>query len=159
MKHVPLYISTIALLALFAGSSITIWFIVLPFWHSLPPTELMQWFHDFGPRVGITMLPMEIIPLLLTVAAYRYARKSGADGSRLWLWTTFSNITILIMLAYFLPVNFQFVNQTMDPRDVPAELLRWELLHIVRTILSVISTLLAGLAYFKYSQNFIYLKS
>jgi len=158
MKNTSVYISAIALLGLFAGGNIIIWFIILPFWQSLPANELMQWFSNYGPRVGITMLPMQIIPLILSIWAYNLTRKRDIEGKGLWLWVNVSNVVILIMfLAYYLPVNLQFVNQTMNPDDVPSELVRWEMIHIARTILAVLSTLLAIIAYFKLVRNFIYI--
>lgn len=156
MKNTLVYISTIALLGLFAGSSITILFIVIPFWHSLTPNELMLWFSHYGARVGVTMLPMEIVPLILSIFAYIAVKKRNEEGKGLWLWVNVSNIVVLMMLlVYFLPINFQFVTQTMDPNDVPKELIRWEIIHIARTILTVLSTVLAILAYFKFYRNFI----
>ncbi|WLD23531.1 DUF1772 domain-containing protein [Flavobacterium dauae] len=158
MKNTSVYISTIALLGLFAGGSITILFIIVPFWHSLTPNELMLWFNHYGARVGITMLPMQIIPFILSIYAYISVRKRNEDGKGLWLWVNVSNIIILIMLlAYFLPINFQFVNQTMNPNEVPSELIRWEIIHIARTILTVLSAILAIIAYFKLVRNSIYI--
>ncbi len=75
MKTAALYTWTVALLGLFAGGCITILFILVPFWFTLPPQNLMQWFTDFGPTVGFTMLPMEIAPLLLSVIAYYKTQK------------------------------------------------------------------------------------
>lgn len=159
MKNTSVYLSTIALMGLFAGSGITILFIIVPFWHSLSSHELMQWFSNYGPRVGITMLPMQIIPLILSIWAYKLARKRNEEGKDLWLWVNVSNSMMLMMfLVYYLPVNLQFVNQTMHPSDVPSELVRWEIIHIVRVILSVLSTVLAIIAYFKLVRNLIYIK-
>ena len=156
MKNTLVYISTIVLLALFAGGSITIMFVVVPFWHSLSPNELMLWFHNFGPRVGITMLPMQFVPFFLSIYLYILARKRKEESRGLWLWINASNIIILIMLlAYFLPVNFQFVNQTLNPDDVPSELIRWEVIHIARTIFTVLSTVLAICAYSKLVRSFV----
>ncbi|MGO1242728.1 MAG: DUF1772 domain-containing protein [Sphingobacterium sp.] len=158
MKNTSVYISAITLLGLFAGGNIIIWFIVLPFWQSLPANELMQWFNNYGPRVGITMLPMQIIPLSLSIWVYNLALERNEESKGLWLWVNVSNIIILIMfLTYYLPVNLQFVNQTMNPDNVPSELMRWEIIHIARTILAVLSTALAIIAYFKLVRNFIYI--
>jgi hypothetical protein len=108
--------------------------------------------------VGITMLPMQITPLILSIWAYNLARKRNEEGKDLWFWVNVSNVIILIMfLAYYLPVNLQFVNQTMNPNDVPSELARWEIIHIARTTLAVLSTVLAIIAYFKLVRNFIYI--
>src|SRR5690606_41747976 len=68
----------------------------IPFWHSLNPNELMLWFNHYGARVGITMLPMQIIPFILSIYAYVSVRKRNEDGKGLWLWVNVSNIIILI---------------------------------------------------------------
>jgi hypothetical protein len=144
MKTAALFSWTIALLGLFAGGCITILFILVPFWFTLPAQNLMQWFTDFGPIVGITMLPMEIAPLVLSLIAYFKTRKHDRESKSLWIIINLSNILILLsFFAYFLPVNLSFVQQSLPERDVPAELKRWELIHVARTILSVLSMVLA----------------
>lgn len=154
MRNTSVYTTTIALLGLFSGGSITILFIVVPFWHSLLPQELMLWFTHYGAKVGITMLPMQIIPFILSIYSYFLAKKRNQEGQSLWVWVNVSNIIILIMLlAYYLPVNIQFVNQAMDPASVPAELIRWEQIHVARTILTVLSTVLGIVAYTKLVKN------
>jgi uncharacterized membrane protein len=144
MKTANVYSWTIALLGLFAGGCITILFILVPFWFRLPPDNLMQWFTDFGPIVGITMLPMEVAPLLLSLVAYYKTRKSYPESRTMWIVVNLSNILILIsFLVYFLPVNLSFVEHSIAPGAVAAELKRWQLIHIARTILSVLSIVLA----------------
>lgn len=151
MNKITIYLWSTALLALFAGGSITILLVLIPFWQSLQPNAIMVWFGDFGPLVGITMVPMQIIPLILSVYAYFLARKSKAGDTKLWLWIIGFHIIILIMLfAYYLPVNFSWVNKTMNPDHVLAEMKRWKLLHIARTILSILSWILAIVACKRY---------
>ncbi|MDN3710411.1 hypothetical protein QW060_26695 [Myroides ceti] len=57
------------------------------------------------------------------------------------------------VFGYYLSVNLQFINQTMNPDDVAFELQRWEMIHIARTILAILSTVLAIVAYFRYEEN------
>lgn len=147
-KTSTIQVITVALLGLFAGGCITVLCILLPFWHSLSPNELMQWFHNYGPIVAITMLPMQIIPFLLSLYIYFSLRKTKNKGKESWLWVNISNIIILLMLlAYFLPVNIEFVNQTMNPAFVPAELARWEMIHVARTALTVASVVFAVIGF------------
>ena len=147
MKNISIQLWTVALLGLFAGGCITVMFILLPFWHSLSPSELMQWFHGYGPTIAATMLPMQIIPFLLSIYIYLSLRKTSGRGKKLWLWVNASNVIVLIMLlAYFLPVNIELVNQTMNPNNVSSELARWELIHALRTGLTIVSVVLAVIA-------------
>ena len=143
MKTSFLYTLTIALLSVFAGGCLTILFIIVPFWYTLSPTGLMDWFAAFGPRVGITMLPMEIIPLVLSVGCWFRSKKEGANPKE-WMVVSISNLLMLLsFFVYFLPVNFSFVSHKLNASEVGPELVRWEIMHIGRTILSILS---AGLA-------------
>jgi hypothetical protein len=147
MKHKKIYSWTISFLALFAGGSITVLFILVPIWQSLAPEEVLAWFANFGARVGITMVPMQVIPLVLSI----YAWYISADTVRLlWLMTNVSNgIILLMLLIYFLPVNFSFVNGTISLEDVSSELVTWEIIHVIRTFLTIISVVFAVMALLK----------
>lgn len=150
MKNISIQAWTIALLGLFAGGCITVMFILLPFWHSLSSSELMQWFHNYGPTIAATMLPMQIIPFLLSIYIYFSLRKNTGISKTLWLWVSISNTIILIMLlAYFLPINIELVNQSMNPANVPSELNRWETIHAARTALTIFSVATAVAAHSK----------
>ncbi|MDN3710410.1 hypothetical protein QW060_26690 [Myroides ceti] len=50
-----------------------------------------------GPHVGITMLPMQILPLLFTAYAYILARKNKEKSKEIWLYANISNGIILLM--------------------------------------------------------------
>lgn len=160
MKNVFIQPLTIALLGLFAGGCIAVLCILIPFWHSLSPSELMLWFHNYGPTVAVTMLPMQIIPLLLSIYIYFLLRKTSGSAKNMWLWVNTSNVVVLIMLlVYFVPVNIELVNQTMNPAIVPSELARWEAIHVARTALTVFSTALAVVAYSTFAQPFMRAKA
>ena len=144
MKNITLQVATTMLLGLFAGGCIAVMFVIVPFWHSLSAGELMLWFHNYGPTVAITMLPMQIIPFLLSLYIYFSLRKNNSSDKSLWFWINISNILILLMLlAYFIPVNVEFVNQTMNLDKVPEELTRWGMIHAARTGLTVCSAVAA----------------
>lgn len=144
MKTTTLYYLTIALLGLFAGGCITIMFIIVPFWFTLAPENLMQWFTDFGARTGITMLPMQIIPLILSVVAFFRAKKDHPESKKMWVVVNLSNFLILVsFFAYFLPVNISFAEHSVAAGDVNSRLEQWQLMHIARTVLSVISAAVA----------------
>jgi len=156
MKHKKVYSWTISFLALFAGGSITVLFILVPIWQSLAPEEVLAWFANFGARVGITMVPMQVIPLILSL--YAYYISIGITRLR-WLVTNISNGIILVMLPiYFLPVNFSFVNGTMSLDEVSSELVTWEIIHIIRTFLTIISVIFAVMALLRH-ENEKYIKA
>jgi len=143
MKTPFLYSITLSLLGVFAGGCITVLFIIVPFWHSLSPTEVMDWFAAFGPTVGATMLPMEIVPLVLSTVCWFRARKEQSQTGA-WTIVCISNaLMILSFFVYFLPVNLSFLNHSISAEDVGPELERWELIHAARTILAVLSAAVA----------------
>ena len=147
MKSFSIYIWTTALLGLFAGGAITVLFVLVPFWKSLEPTGVMDWFQNFGWQIGITMAPMEFIPFLFSIIAYFMARKANDTGKNLWLCVIISNVIILAMLPlYFIPVNLSFIRKTILPENVHAEMVRWEMVHIARTVFSVLSFVIGILA-------------
>jgi len=140
MRTPLLFTLTLAMLALFTGGCVTILFIVVPFWYTLSPTEFMDWFTAFGPRIGITMLPMEVIPLVLSMICFFHAQKNGFP-TKGWIVVCAANILMMLsFFIYFLPVNLSFLNHTINVNEVGEELARWEAIHTGRTILAVVST-------------------
>lgn len=126
-------------------------FILVPVWQSLAPKEVLDWFSNFGARVGITMVPMQVIPLILSMYAWYI---SAGTVRLLWLMTNISNGIILLMLpVYFLPVNFSFVNSTISLDNVPSELVTWEIVHIIRTFLTILSVVFAVIAMLKFENE------
>lgn len=133
-------ILAVALLSLFAGGAINILFILIPFWKTLEPASVMKWFNDFGGTIGITMMPVEITSLLISIYAFILARKTNSSSEKSWLLINISNIFVLaIFFIYFLPVNLRFLHNTMPPQNVSAELLRWQYMHIIRTVFILFS--------------------
>jgi hypothetical protein len=147
MKNSSLCIWTTAFLSILAGGAILILFILVPFWQTLSPDAFMEWVKNFGNRLGFTMLPMEMIPFLLSIAAYFVAKKANDGGKNLWLGVMVCNVIVLAMLLiYFIPVNLSFINKTIAPENVPGELVKWKMIHTARTIFIVLSMVLGILA-------------
>jgi hypothetical protein len=144
MKSKAIYLWTSALLSLFAGGSIIILFILVPFWQSLSPEAVTEWFKNFGSVTGFTMMPMEIVPLLLSAYCWLRAKKLNEEGKNAWLLVNICNLIILAMFfLYFLPVNLLFINKTIDPALIAGELVKWKIIHAGRTLLTLLSALLA----------------
>jgi hypothetical protein len=143
MKNFSLYIWTIALLGLFAGGAIVVLFILVPFWQELSPDGVMVYFQDYGTRIGFTMLPMEMIPFILSVICYFTSRKANDAGKNVWLCIIISNVIILAMLVvYFIPVNLSFIHKAILPENVADEMVKWKVIHAARTALTVMNFVL-----------------
>ncbi len=143
-----LYAATTLALAIFTMGCLVILFVFVPMWLESGPREFLQWFTRNGKTIGAFMLPLEIIPLLLSLIAYLRSRRAGKPTSTWLLLSNSCNFIILGMfLMYFLPLNSAFMNGTLPVDQVPQALKEWQLFHVYRTILSLLAVIFSGLAY------------
>jgi hypothetical protein len=144
MKHFLLKLWTIVFLSLFAGAAIFVLFVMVPAWKYMDPEEVMNWFKNLGSTIGLVMMPMEIIPLILSGVLFMKLRRENSRASHMWMWVNCLNVAVLIsFFVYFLPVNMQFINGTMAAQAIPAELDTWKMVHALRTIAIVLSVIIA----------------
>ncbi|HET6991408.1 MAG TPA: hypothetical protein VFJ43_08800 [Bacteroidia bacterium] len=154
MKNFSLQLWTIALLGLFSGGAIVILLILVPSWQTMQPDAFMDWVGNFGSRLGFTMVPMEMIPFLLSIICFFVARKNNQAGKNLWLAIIISNVIILAMLfVYFIPVNLSFIHKTFPSENVADELMKWKMIHAARTALTVMNFVLGIFAVKKSLKN------
>jgi hypothetical protein len=131
---------TSSLLALFAGGSITILFILIPFWKTLAPAGVDDWFRNFGSSIGLTMMSLELLPFLFSILTFARVKGEGERQRALWLGVNILNLLVLLLFfVYFLPVNLSFIKDTIAPEAMPKELVRWQVIHAFRTLLAVLS--------------------
>jgi hypothetical protein len=138
---------SLSLLSSFAGGCLIVLFVLVPFWQNSTAEIFLTWFAANSSAVGLTMLPMEVLPLITSAVLYFVARKQKKSNQNLWLLTNICNIIILAMfIVYFLPTNTAMASGTFSADKVSAELQQWKTMHIVRTILSALSVVFCGLA-------------
>jgi hypothetical protein len=143
MKKFSLQLWTVALLGLFSGGAVVILLILVPSWQEMQPDAFMEWVGNFGSRLGFTMVPMEMIPFVLSIVCFFIARKNNQAGKKFWLAIIISNVVILAMLiVYFIPVNLSFIHKTFPAEKVADELVKWKMIHAARTALTVINFVL-----------------
>jgi hypothetical protein len=146
-KHMLYAVTTLAL-AIFTMGCLVILFVFVPMWLESGSREFLQWFARHGKTIGAFMLPLELIPLLLSLIAYIRSSKAGKPFTTWLLLTNSCNFLILGMfILYFLPLNSAFMNGTMPVDQVPEALKEWQLFHIYRTILSLLAVIFSGIAY------------
>lgn len=128
--------------ALFTGGCFLILFVLVPFWQQSSAENFLSWFSVNSSNIAITMLPLEVIPLLLSVITYSITFKNKDNSRKWWFFNLLSNIAILLLFfVYFMPANSSMHSGTIAIENVANELVKWEKYHIVRTFLTILSIL------------------
>lgn len=115
--------------------------------------EVFWWFKHVGKLIGMVMVPLEIIPLILSAVLFLKLRKENSKASHMWLWVNCLNVAVLLsFFIYFLPVNVQFIDGIMPASEIPAELDRWQMVHALRTLAIVLSVVISIRAFRRQTQ-------
>jgi hypothetical protein len=141
-------------LSLFSGAFIFIALVVVKFWQSVEPEVFLSWMSDHVFRFPILMVPLNMISLVLTTAAFGSAWKSQ-PSSRLALGL--SSICIfactLTFAIYFAGANEAFLSRTISLPKISTALNTWATWHWLRTGLSVSALIFAGFGLLQHSSN------
>lgn len=148
-----LAILTIIALGAFTGNMINIGLSYGIHWLSLEPVAFMETFAtDFPLLLGPTAVTL--LPAFLGTVFLYFASKKGSSSRKLWLYTLIGLLIINIQTTtYHLPLNLDFVSQSIELDKVSGKLSTWMVFHWVRVILAVISCVLAILAFEKESMK------
>jgi hypothetical protein len=145
-SHRRFYAFTATALALFTLGCLVILFAFVPRWQQQPPAEFIQWFGQHGKTIGAVMLPLEMIPFVLSLRALVKSR-AARNTTGPWVCVNLCNAAILALFVfYFLPVNGAFMNGAMPLPEVPEALHDWQRFHVIRTILSALAVLFSARA-------------
>lgn len=114
---------------------------IVPYWQGLSGTEIQDWFSDHFGRFAYLMVPVHLLAIGTTIAAYRTHRGGDQTTRRLWLVAL---VTLLISQAFnFTIFGFDFnpslQTGTLEPTEALDTLDDWDLFHKVRTAFVVIS--------------------
>lgn len=138
MKNIIPYIAIIGIAA-FTGNMINIGLSYGIHWQSLEPIEFMNTFAiDFSlilyPTV-ITLLPTFIATIFLY-----FSSKKNTNSKRNWLFALIGLLIINVQTTvYHLPLNLEFINQTIEISEVSSKLNSWIIFHWIRIIVALIS--------------------
>lgn len=148
MKNISsLSIINLILLSAFSGGCLMVLFVLLPFWQSSTPEVFLNWFAAHNKAIGMTMLPMEVLPLIASVVLFFVALRQKKSNIPLWLLTNICNLIILVMfIVYFFSANRMMASGRFPADKVSEELQKWKTIHIARTITSVLAIVFCGLA-------------
>jgi hypothetical protein len=137
-------LSVIAL-SLFSGAFLFIALVVVMFWQAAEPEGFLNWMSDNFFRFPALMVPLNMIALLLTIAAFGIAWKSQ-PSSRFALGL--SSICIfactLTFPIYFAGANAEFLSRTILLPQISAAINTWATWHWARTVLSLLALIFAS---------------
>ncbi|MEM7034617.1 MAG: anthrone oxygenase family protein [Chloroflexota bacterium] len=142
MKNSLPYIAIISIGA-FAGNMINIGLSYGLHWQSLAPVDFMTTFAvDFPLLLAPTMVTL--LPAFVASIASYFSSNKGTETRRNWLYTFVGLLIINIQTAaYHLPLNLQFMAQSVDLSDVEARLTTWLIFHWVRIIVAIVASVFA----------------
>jgi len=147
MKLPKLYAATTTALTLFAIGCLVILFVYVPMWQNSEPAFFINWFAANGKAIGMVMLPLEMAPLMLSLVTLVKFRKLNPQGDTFFLLANTCNFIILVLfLVYFLPANAAFMDKSLPLVEVKEALAEWEVYHVIRTALALLSAFFFGLA-------------
>ena len=138
-----LAILTIIAIAAFTGNMINIGLSYAIHWLSLEPVAFMQTFAtDFPLLLGPTA--MTLLPAFLGTTLLYFRSKKKSTSRRLWQYTLIGLLIINIQTAvYHLPLNLDFVAQSIALDKVQGKLSTWIVFHWVRVLLAMITSVFA----------------
>ncbi|UKB78108.1 DUF1772 domain-containing protein [Chryseobacterium sp. MEBOG07] len=146
-KYTSLPLLSLITHSLFVGGCTVILFVLVPFWQKIAAEDFLTWFSFNSKSVGLTMLPLEAVPLIISISTYIIAYKQRLTTRNIWLANLICNVIILIMFfAYFMPANAAMASKNIPIEHVAGELKRWEIIHSLRTFLAILAILFCGLA-------------
>jgi Domain of unknown function (DUF1772) len=125
-------------LSVFSGAFLFIAFVVVGFWQAAAPEVFLNWMSDNFYRFPALMVPLNMIALLLTIAAFGTGWKSR-PSSRIP-----SGLSVVCIFActltyqiYFAGANAEFLNRSIDLSQIGNAIQTWATWHWVRTGLSI----------------------
>jgi hypothetical protein len=125
-------------LSLFSGAFLFIAFVVVRFWQAVEPDVFLSWMSDHFFRFPALMVPLNMISLLLAIAAFGTAWKS-LPQSRLPLGLSLVCIFMCTITFpfYFAGANAEFLNRTLALPQIADAIHTWATWHWLRTGLAI----------------------
>jgi Domain of unknown function (DUF1772) len=125
-------------LSLFSGAFLFIAFVVVRFWQAVKPDVFLSWMSEHFFRFPALMVPLNMVALLLTIAAFGTAWKSHPNSQILL------GISVVCIFActltypiYFAGANAEFLNRSIEVSQIEAAIHTWATWHWLRTGLTI----------------------
>ena len=136
-----------AVVGIYVGAMATEGGVLVPYWQSLPPGEFLTWYAANAQRLVDFFGPVTIAAVLLAVASAALAIWHRRPGRTHAIVTALLLCGLLgLYFAYFEDANTRFATGGIAVDAVPGELARWAWWHHVRTVVSAVALVTAGLA-------------
>jgi Domain of unknown function (DUF1772) len=125
-------------LSLFSGAFLFIAVVIVGFWRSVAPDVFLNWMSDHFYRFPILMVPLNMVALLLTIAAFGTAWKSR-PSSRIPLGLSVVCIfaCTLTYQIYFAGANAEFLTRSIELSQIENAIDTWATWHWLRTGLTI----------------------
>lgn len=136
---------SVACMGAFAGGCLVVSVVMVPSWRKMDPDAFLDWFSENGPRLGLTMLPLEAAGALSAVLAFAGALRRRSNGRLLWGMSSLCIVATLALLPiYFAQANARMLNKTIEASEVGTELESWQSWQWLRTALAALAVALGG---------------
>jgi hypothetical protein len=114
---------------------------IVPYWQTLSGTEVQAWFAGPFVRFSYLMVPVHLLSIITTVAAYIMNRKGPHETLFL-----VAMVTLLICQAFNFTLfganyNPALQSQSLTPDAALAVLDQWDFYHLVRTVSVCVSAI------------------
>jgi hypothetical protein len=141
-------------LSLFSGAFLFIAFVVVRFWQAVKPDTFLNWMSDHFFRFPALMVPLNMVALLLTIAAFGTAWKSR-PASRIPLGLSMVCIfaCTLTYPIYFAGANAEFLNRAITLPLIGDAIHTWATWHWVRTGLAIAALTFSSWSLFQQPSN------
>jgi hypothetical protein len=149
-----LQLIALSTLSAFSGALFFIAAVLVKFWQSVEPEIFLNWMTENFFRLPMIMVPLNVIALVMTLAALVASWKSGIYPRLFWFaGFIFLFACTITFPIYFAGANAEFTEQTIPLTAVAIKLNTWSQWHWVRTGLAIAATLCTGLGAALQSQS------
>jgi hypothetical protein len=132
-------------LSLFSGAFLFIALVIVKFWQGVEPDIFLSWMSDHFFRFPTLMVPLNMIALVLTIAAWGAAWKSQPSNRlALGLSTACIFVCTLTFPLYFAAANAEFLNRAIALPQVSRAIDTWSIWHWARTGLALSALIFAS---------------
>jgi hypothetical protein len=136
---------SVAFMGAFAGGCVLLSLVMVPDWRRMNPDAFLEWFSENGPKLGLTMFPMEVAGTLFASLSFVESVKRKSDSRVIWALSSLCMVaTVVLLPLYFVGANARMLNKTIEASEVAAELDAWSRWHRLRTALAILAVVFGG---------------
>lgn len=151
MPKIAIVLQILALISLsaFSGALLFIALVLVKFWQAIEPPVFLSWMGEHFFRFPTIMVPLNIIALVLVIAALITSWNSSASRLPWGLGLACLVICTVTFPIYFLGANAAFVTGSLPLVDVTTEINTWSNWHWSRTGLTILAVVFAALGLYQ----------